>query len=414
MTAIRDLALVVPIEPQGKVQSLCAIKIAFLIGSLARGGAEGQLLELLQRLDRSRWRPSLVLFDDSYRDRVSGFEEQIFSLDIPASGLSRSYAKGFRVAGAITRLTRYLRRVRPDVVHAFLPASFVLAVPATKMAGVPVLVGSRRSLAAAYRLPSISGRVDLIATRMCDFLIGNSNAVTEDLVRDGVASERTATIYNGVNTGRFRPGDRSFRALHGWTEEHIVFGIVANFLLYKRHVDFIRAAAQIAENAPNARFVMAGEDRGILPELRRQIASSGLESRFVVVPGTSEPEKLYPAMDAYICTSETEGFSNVLLEAAASGLPLIATNVGGNPEIVFPRDNGFLIPVGAHEEAARAALALIDNRDLRLQMGARSRQIVSQNFSLEKMVQQHEQLYERLLAQRGNPLAGPYGVRQRK
>jgi glycosyltransferase involved in cell wall biosynthesis len=377
------------------------VKIAYLIGSLGRGGAEGQLLELLRRLDRSRWQPSLVLFDGAAGDRAADLVDNVYSLDIPSSGHSKAWARGWKTAGAVARLTAYLRRANPHVLHALLPASFVLAVPAARLARVPQLVGSRRSLAECYRNERLLASVDRVATRMCDFVIGNSRAVTAELVQlDGVPAERTATIYNGVDSDRFRPGDRSFRHAHGWTDDNVVFGIVANFLPYKRHVDFIRAAGLIAAKVPQARFVMVGEDRGMLPDLRRQIAVAGLESRFVIIPGTSEPEKLYPAWDAYICTSVTEGFSNVLLEAAASGLPLVATEVGGNPEMIVPGENGCLVPVAQPEQVAEAALALAGNPDLRRRMGARSRELVKQRFSLDSMVRQHEHLYERLLAPR--------------
>jgi len=373
--------------------------IAFLIGSLDLGGAEGQVIELLRRLDRSRWRTSLVLFESSTEWRAAGVVDRVYSLGISRESSSSWRMRGWKAAVAITKLTALLLELKPDVLHAVLPASFVLAAPAAKMARVPLLVGSRRSLCDCYRSNRILACVDRLATRACDCVIGNSRAVSSELTNiDGLPPERTATIHNGVDTGRFRPGDRSFRVAQGWTEENVVFGIVANFLRYKRHSDFVHAAARIAERAPQARFVMAGEDRGTLSGLRSQIANSGLESRFTIIPGTTEPEKLYPAMDAYICTSETEGFSNVLLEAAACGLPMIATAVGGNAEIVFPGQNGYLVPVNAPEKIAQGALSLIGDAGLRSGMGCRSRDIVRQCFSLDLMVRQYEELYDRLLA----------------
>lgn len=374
------------------------VRITYLIGSLARGGAEGQLLELLKRLERSRWHADLILFNDRYGDRASDINLQHFSLQIPDSGISRSFVKGIKAAAAIARLGKRLRQTRSAILHAFLPASFVLAVPAAKLARTPILIGSRRSLVNCYRNGKILARVDRSATRMCDHVVGNCHAVTEEIVRvDGVPSERTATIPNGVDTDKFRPGERGLRQLHCWSQ-NVVFGIVANFIPYKRHADFIRAAALISRQAPQARFVMTGEDRGILSELRCQIAAEGLESRFTIIPGTSKPEMVYPSLDAYICTSETEGLSNVLLEAAASGLPIIATDVGGNGEIVSGGENGYLVPVGEPEQIAAAALALIANPEQRARMGARSRQIVSQKFSLDVMVRQHEELYTKLLS----------------
>ena len=246
----------------------------------------------------------------------------------------------------------------------------------------------------------MAGKLDQIATRMCDMVVGNCRAVTDELVRvDHVRPERTMTIHNGVDTQKFRPGDRSLRELHCWSK-NIVFGIVANFIPYKRHADFIHAAAIISRQAPDARFVMAGEDRGILSALQGQIAEAGLESRFVIIPSTSNPERIYPALDAYICTSETEGLSNVLLEAASSGLPIIATAVGGNGEIVSTGENGYLVPVAQPEQVASIAMTLIGAPELRSRMGARSRDYVVQNFSLDVMVRRYEQLYTQLLAAR--------------
>lgn len=374
------------------------VKITYLIGSLATGGAEGQLLQLLCRLNPARWETSLVVFDACHVERAPDVVREVFSLGIPSSGNSRSYFRGWKTAKAISRLAGCLRRLRPDIVHAFLPAACILAAPAARLARVPVLIGSRRSLVNCYRNGGLLGSADRLATRMCDFVLGNSAAVTEELIYiDGVAGDRTATIYNGVDTSRFRPGDRHLRRVYGWTDDQVVFGSVANFLAYKRPVDFVRAAALIAAKAPQARFVMAGEDRGMLPQVRREISQAGMESRFVIVPGTLEPEKLYPAMDAYICTSETEGFSNVLLEAAACGLCIIATRTGGNSEIVSERVNGYLVAVGAPDQIAAHGLELFRDRALRAALGERSRRIVEESFSLDRMVRSHEALYERLL-----------------
>jgi len=376
------------------------LKITYLIGSLARGGAEGQLIELLRRLDRSRWQPSLILFEDDDADRASGLVDEIYALQIAGSGYStNTVQKGYKALKGVVRLTRHLLRIQPTVLHAMLPAACILAAPAARIAHVPVLIGSRRCLVDSYRNGGWLTPLDRFTTRMCDFVIGNSRAVNEELRHlDGIPAERSITVYNGVDAKRFKPGNRCLRQEWGWTEEHVVFGIVANFIPYKRHRDFLRAAALITAEAPEARFVMAGQDRGILNEIRMQVREAGLESRFVIVPGSTEPEALYPAMDAYICTSETEGFSNVLLEAAACGLPLIATQVGGNPEIVYPGENGFLVSVARPEDVAKAALALVDDPALRRRLGSRSREIVEQRFSLETMVQQHELLYEKALA----------------
>jgi glycosyltransferase involved in cell wall biosynthesis len=374
------------------------IRVAFIIGSLATGGAERQLIELLQRINRDTWQPSLVLFDDVDLHRGRELVDDVFSLGIPRGGLSKKKLRGRIACQAVTNLTRHWMSYRPDIAHAILPASFVFAVPAARFARVPAMIGSRRSLIDSYRLSLMISSIDKFVTRRCDFVIGNSEAVRRELIEiDGLAANRTATIYNGVDIDRFCPGDQAFRKSLGWTEANVVFGTVANFIPYKRHTDLVNAAKLISESLPEARFILAGEDRGILPEIRYQIASLGLQSKFAIVAGTQEPEALYRSMDIYICTSATEGLSNVLIEASATGLPIVATDVGGNAEVVSPGVNGMLVPARRPEAIARSAITIAKSRQLRQAMAFHNRLTAQAKFSLERMVREHESVYENIL-----------------
>jgi glycosyltransferase involved in cell wall biosynthesis len=373
-------------------------RVAYVIGSLDFGGAEQQLLELLRHIDRERFWVSLVLFHSDTASRAAGLADEIFSLGIASRPGPKAVVRGSKAAGAMLRLAGYFRRIKPDIVQAILPASCILAAPAAKLAGVPVVIAARRSLVDCYRTNKLFSILDRFATRSCDYAIGNSEAIRSELMEiDGLNPERVGLIYNGVDINRFRPGDRGLRKHYGWAEENVVFGIVANFLPYKRHADFIQAAALIAESDAKARFLMAGEDRGVLGSLGRQIEAVGLQSRFTIIPGTTEPERLYPALDVYICTSQSEGLSNVLLEAGACGLPVIATRVGGNAEIIVDGYNGFLVPPAAPERIAAKALELGSDPELRALLGARARQRVISQFSIPAMVRAHEELYEKLL-----------------
>lgn len=373
------------------------IKITFVIGSLATGGAETQLIELLKNLDRRRFEPSLVLFNGLTSQRARGLVPEVHHLNISSSLNARWRIKGMKTAIAVFRLAAVFRRVRPDIVHAILPASGILAAPAAAMARVPVLIGSRRSMVDSYRTSMVLSLVDRAATRRCQVMLGNSESVVREiLASDGLAEDRVVRIYNGVDTGKFHPGDRKARKEHGWNFEHVVFGTVANFIPYKRHIDFIIAAQQIAKIYPQARFVMAGEDRGILSSLKAEIRIRGLEPLFTIIPGTHEPEYLYPSLDVYICSSETEGLSNVLLEAAACGLPIIATRVGGNAEVVTEDETGLLVAPHKPEAIAASALKLANDPEMRRDMGDRGCQLVRAEFSIHAMVSAHEELYQRL------------------
>jgi glycosyltransferase involved in cell wall biosynthesis len=376
--------------------------IAYLIGSLETGGAEGQVMELVQRLDRTRFAPRLILFEPSTSLRVFGLVEDVFTLDIPREPVTAYRPRGYAALKAFLRLCRYLRRTRPDILHAHLPASCILGLPAGRLCRIPVVMGSRRSLTGSYRAADWTYNLsDRLITRFSRFMVGNAEAVTRELVEiDGLPAAKTATIYNGVDTERFRPGRSDFwREHYGWKNGEVVFGMVANFFSNKRHIDFVDAAAILRRQYPHTRFVMAGKDRGVMPAVRAAIARNGLSEVIQVVPGTSRPENLYAAMDVLVCCSDREGFSNVILEAMACGKPVIATAVGGNVEAVEDGSTGFLVPRRSPPSLAQAAECLVQDLALRQLMGRNARQRAEERFSVLKMVCAHEQLYARLLEQ---------------
>ena len=265
------------------------------------------------------------------------------------------------------------------------------------------MIASRRSLVDCYRPNGrLAAFADVIATRTADFVLGNSQAIIQEVINlDRVPALKTQVIYNGVDTERFSASNKpGLRRQFGWSDEHIVFGMVANFAYYKRHVDLVRAAALIHASIPHARFLMVGEDRGEMPTVRKAIAEAGLEPFTSIVPGTKTPEMAFATMDVYVCTSETEGFSNVLLEAMATGLPVIATDVGGNREAVAEGVNGKLVPAHAPAIIAQVALELTGSPERMRQFSLSSRSRAEELFSLKKMVQAHEDLYMELVSQK--------------
>lgn len=379
------------------------IKVCYLIGTLSTGGAEGQVVELIRHLDRSRFEPSLVLEAGGGTERVNGLVTEVKILRPNAKPIRATMKRAYHAQMALRRLCSHLSHLSPDILHAFLPGSVIYAGGARVLKRVPIMIASRRSLVDSYRPKDrMAAIADMIATRAADFVLGNSLAVIEEVVRlDGLAESRAQVIYNGVDTERFSPLKRpGLRASLDWTEKHLIFGMVANFIPYKRHLDFVRAAALIRAAIPYARFLLVGEDRGQMPAVQKAIEEAGLSPYARILPGTSTPELAFAAMDVYICTSETEGFSNVLLEAMATGLPVIATDVGGNREAVAKGVNGALAPPHAPEIIARAALDLVTDPNRLRQFSSSSRSRAEKMFSLERMVQAHEDLYTQLMSQK--------------
>jgi len=374
-------------------------KITYVIPSLGRGGAEGQLCELLRRLDRRRFEPDLVLFEDAGGYDLRGIVKSVFVLNTPAGGNSNWRLRAFGQMFAMVKLTRHLRRHRSDLVHAFLPAAAILAGCATQLARVPHFVISRRSMLNLYRKNKVLTAVDRLPLRFADVVVDNCVAIaaqapTEDRLPEG----KSLTIYNGVDTVRFRPKTGAeTRQQFGFAPEHVVFGMMANFCPCKRHIDFVHAAARLRDRVPLARFLMVGAHHITDDAVNAEILRLGLIESFASVAGTCEPEKYYAAMDVYVCTSATEGLSNSILEAMACGKPVIATRVGGNPELVQHGDTGYLVAPFTPEEVASAGETLACDPQRRHQMGLSARSVAEVSYSMAAMVARYEELYIDLL-----------------
>jgi len=242
---------------------------------------------------------------------------------------------------------------------------------------------------------------DRLPLKLASGLVSNCKAIAQEAVSvDRLPPERAFVIYNGVNTRNFRQGkDIALRAQMGFAPTAVVFGMIANFHYIKRHIDFVQAAEQIRKTHVNARFLMAGADQGELYGIRQEICARGLDSSFTVVAGTSEPERYYRAMDVYVSTSEVEGMSNSIMEAMATGKPVIATDVGGNPELVIDGETGFLVPPYSPQELAARASTMISDSAMRYRMGQAAFRVVGERFTVESMVRAHEKLYIFLQAQ---------------
>jgi glycosyltransferase involved in cell wall biosynthesis len=379
------------------------LKVMYVLGSLRDGGTERQVLELIRHLDRDRFEPSLMLMEDANVERSRGLTDQCFVLGIPQGGNSRWLFRSTSLVKAVMRAQGYMKHLQIDIVHPFLPGPCILGGMAARMARIPLIVGSRRSLPSQYRAGRrTAGWADTAAFNLAHFNLGNSNAVTQEMIRiAGCPANKCGTVRNGVDLQRFRPGVPSLiRQQLGWTQDEVVFGQVANFRSSKRHTDFVEMAATLAPRHPRARFILAGADYGAKPSILRQIDALDLGARVKVLSDSPSPEAIFAALDVYVCTSEAEGFSNVILEAMACATPVIATDVGGNPEAVRHGHSGFLVPPGDGAALSQRADSLLVDGRLRRSMGMNGRRLAETEFSLGAMVKAYQELYWNLFERR--------------
>jgi glycosyltransferase involved in cell wall biosynthesis len=368
------------------------IRLALIIHSLESGGAERQFLQLVTGLDRTKFEPIIFVGRPS-QERPESNENCVILGPAP---YSRATAP-LQFAVRILNLAKHLRHFRPHILHSFLEERTLwMSAAADAISPVPVFIGNRRSSVNSYRHNALQATLERASMRRLDAMLTISHALEREVIADGFP--RVETIPIGVDINHFHPGGgEELRAQLGWNNGEKIIGMVANFWLCKGHADFVKAAAILHAHHPECRFLLMGNERGTLAGVRRQIAEIGLAGVFHIVEGSLDAAPIYQAMNIYLCTSESEGFGNAVLEAMASGVPVVATRVGGLVEALTDGVEGLLIPVHSAEAAAEAVERVLHDELLALHRAAAARQRVLARHSVAGMVRAHEVFYEEFL-----------------
>jgi len=299
---------------------------------------------------------------------------------------------GWQSLRARLALSRHLRQNRVQVAHAFDFYVNLTLVPAARFARVPVVIGSHRQL--GDLMTPAQFRAQAAAFRWCDAVVCNSQAGADHLAAAGVARQKLTVIGNALPAAAFEPVSPALPR-SGAPRVVMVARMNAH---YKNHAGFLRIAAEVHKRMPAAEFLLVG-DGPLRPEIERQSAVLGLGDRVLFLGDRRDIPAVLASTDVAVLTSDSEGLSNVILEAMAAGLPVVAYNVGGNAELVNEQ-RGALIAAGNESEFAAAVLRLLSDANLRAQQGKIARQFAEQNFSLDRVCRQYEDLYVTLLSRR--------------
>lgn len=355
---------------------------------------------LCRLLDRSRFSPSLVT------TAGGGSLFGAFSRHVPVTVMGDpARGKTFRStpwehARTVASLVRILRELRPDILHAYLPAANVFGPVAGRVAGVPRVIVSKRSLADYKERFPLLRRTESLGNRLADAILVNSDAVRRDIERtERHWRGKFRKIYNGVDPiGPWTPEEAlAFRRHEGIPPGAVVALCVSNFYPYKGHGDLVEAAARIVPAFPDVLFLLAGRDSGTMDATRKHARERGVEGSFLFLGSRSDVPDLLRASDLFVHPSREEGFSNAILEAMAAGLPVVACDVGGNPEAVVDGETGRLVPARSPERLAEALLELIIDPGKRTAYGQAGRRRAEGVFSLDRMVAEIKTLYESLV-----------------
>jgi glycosyltransferase involved in cell wall biosynthesis len=326
---------------------------------------------------------------------------------VPLQHATRSPAPGQDVL-ALIELRRLFRRLRPDIVHTHNPKPGLYGRLAARTTGVPGVVNTVHGLYASPEDHVVTRSVVYALERLASLCSGAElvqNA--EDLAvleRLGVSEKKLVLLGNGVDLERFRPEvtalqrQRARKAL-GVPEKAVVVGTVARLVWQKGFRELFAAAELLRDRCPDVLFVVVG---GSDPDKSDAIGSQEQEDasrrgRVVFAGSREKMEDVYQAFDMFVLPSHREGFPRSAMEAAASGLPVIATDIRGCRQAVSDGDSGLLVPLGDPPRLAAAIEELAADAELRSRMGAAGRRKAEAEFDDRTVVAKTLRAYERVL-----------------
>ena len=385
-------AKVVPLRPRdaaspippAKATRMSRLRTLFVIDELDIGGTEQQILETVRRIDRDRFEPYVCCFRHGAKAR------EIEALGVPVLHEPKRMKAD---PGLVLRLSAMMKRERFDIVQTYLWTANTWGRIAARMAGVRWVLASERNVdiwEETYK--RVIGR---LLARSTDRIIANSEAVRQYLLnRGGLAADKVVTIYNGVNFDRFRkPCDPAVRRRElGIADDVVLAGCLARVEPAKDHGTLLQAMALISNRVPKLHAVLIGggseEER-----MKRMAHELGIGERVHFVGFRTDAAEWLQSVDLSVLSSVKEGLSNTVLESMAAGKPVVATDVGGNAEVIVEGETGFLVPSRSPTELGNAIARVASSRETMAAYGAAGRRRVDELFAVDAMVKHTERLY---------------------
>jgi glycosyltransferase involved in cell wall biosynthesis len=371
------------------------MRILFLSTSMGMGGADSQLLSAAREMI-SRGHDVLIVS----MTPLGPMGQEARNTGIPTESLELK--RGVPDPRGLTRLARLVRAWKPDVVHSHMVHANLLARALRLVAPVPALVSTIHNI---YE----GGWLRMAAYRWTNGLVDHmtivSEAASDHFVAKGIVPQRLLTVIpNGVDPALFRtvPAEarQAFRRSVGLDHE-FVWLAVGRFEIAKDYPNMLRAFARLRERHAGAVLLLVG--RGSLQaETEAMAGSLGLGGSVKFLGVRSDVPEIMSAADGYVMSSAWEGMPMVLLEAAAAGLPIVATTVGGNREVVLDGKSGYLVPPGDSEALGSAMGRLMElPEDERGAMGEQGRERIRTHYGLSRVVDRWEAVYREVLLRKG-------------
>ncbi len=390
-------AKVVPLRPRDgaaanapvRASRMSRLRTLFVIDELDIGGTEQQILETVRRIDRDRFEPFVCCFRHGAKAR------EIEELGVPVIHEPKRLKAD---PGLVLRLSAMMKRERFDIVQTYLWTANTWARVAARLAGIRWVLASERNVdiwEETYK--RVIGR---FLARSTDRIIANSEAVRQYLLtRGGLSPDKVVTIYNGVNFDRFRTRcDASERRRElGIADDVVLAGCLARVEPAKDHGTLLQAMALISNRVPKLHLVLIGggseEDR-----MKRMAHELGIGERVHFTGFRTDAAEWLQSVDLSVLSSVKEGLSNTVLESMAAGKPVVATDVGGNAEVIVEGETGFLVPSRAPTELGAALARVASSPEMMASFGTAGRRRADDLFAVDSMVKHTERLYLDLVA----------------
>jgi glycosyltransferase involved in cell wall biosynthesis len=378
------------------------VKALFLCQNLGVGGAEELILGASTALPSVGIETGGVQTGVVALTRRGPIAEEIAAAGVPVQLVSGQ--PGPRDPAAFLRLVRLLRRERPDVVHTFLIVASIYGRLAAFAAGVPLVLAAEQNVYA--RKPRRHALLERVLAAGTYKVVACCEVVGRFYQQQvGVPSSKVAVIYNAVRFGpRPAPQDTAAaRAALGLPADALVLGSLGRLTEQKNQRALLQAVASLVPEVPNVALFLAGTGP-LRPALESEAARLGIADRVRFLGVRRDRENLYAAMDLFVLPSKWEGLSLALVEALGAGRAVVATSVGGNPEVVQDGRTGLLVPSDDPGALRDALHGLARDRERRQALGEAAAEDARGRFSIERHVAQLADLYRQGLAERtGRP-----------
>ena len=357
-------------------------------------GSENHLLSLASHLDRSRYRLTFCLLVEPEPD-LSAY---IAALETVGVKVVCFAIRADIDPPLLWRLARFLRARRPDIVHTHLIHGDLYGTLAARLAGVSAAVSTKHN-DNAFRQRSFYAWLNRALARRQDRIITISHHLKRFCIEvEGLPEEKIVPIHYGLDSHAFLQADGGgddLRATFGISPDVPLIGVVGRLTEQKGHRYLLEAFSQVIASLPSAHLLVAGDGK-LRSALERQVARLRLMHHVTFAGWRQDVAQVMSTMDVLAMPSLWEGFGLVLLEAMAASRPIVASRVSAIPEIVAHGETGLLVPPQDVESLARALLALLSEPSRAHEMGQRGRRRLKEHFSVARMVEQTQAVYESL------------------